>query len=71
MTRACGHRCVICDGAAYLSDDFRHWAWLMGRIADIDRTINDYEMQGKATGGIRQYRARLDEQRKAAWEAMR
>lgn len=71
MTRPCGHRCVICDGAAYLSDDFRKWAWLMGRIADMEDAIKWRDLSGLPSGNLRNYLARLNDERKAAWEALR
>lgn len=65
--RVCGHACVICQGAT-LSPQYRWWASLAFKLADLDAWLA--ENPDKRTALIDDHRARLVERIAAAKEAV-
>ena len=65
----CGHACIICAGAD-VSSDYRAWALLAFRVADVERAIANTDAP-LLLSGLTQYRDKLIIRRDQAREAIR
>ncbi|HRA21225.1 MAG TPA: hypothetical protein PLZ56_12320 [Anaerolineae bacterium] len=64
----CGHACIICAGAD-VSSDYRAWALLAFRVADVERAIANTDAP-LLLSGLTQYRDKLVERLEAAKAAL-